>query len=81
MIAFQPATDSVEQVRRRICAEFLEMPGLRVDARQAQRLWGLDQRTCSAVLQQLVDLNFLHLTDRGIYRLATEGTDARGTAW
>jgi hypothetical protein len=50
---------SREQILRRICGEFLEMPGLRLTLRQAQRLWGLDAPTCSQLLQSLVDQRFL----------------------
>ena len=80
MMAPSSTSESVDQVRRRICAEYLEMPGLRVDARQAQRLWGIDQRTCHAVMQYLVDTKFLHRTEQGVYRLASEGIGARSAA-
>ena len=39
-----------EDVLRRVQAEFLEMPGLRVTEAQACRLLGLDAATCSALL-------------------------------
>ena len=32
-----------EQVLHRICAEYVEMPGLRLSRKQAQRLWGIDE--------------------------------------
>ena len=53
-----------EQVRandllRVIRAEYLEMPGLQLTIRQAQRLWGLDRDYCSKLLNTLVDANFL----------------------
>lgn len=40
--------------------EFDEMPSLRLTERQAMRLWGLDRRTCDAVLRALVDAHFLY---------------------
>jgi len=36
-----------EQVLQRICAEYVEMPGLRLSRKQAQRLWGLDDNGCA----------------------------------
>jgi hypothetical protein len=44
-----------ERLIRRVYSEFLEMPGLRLTRQQAQRLWGLDERTCAALLESLVD--------------------------
>jgi len=43
----------------RIQRDFLEMPGLRLTSRQAQRLWGLDALICEALLKALVDVRFL----------------------
>ena len=36
----------IEDVLQRIQGEFVEMPGLRLTAAQAQRLWGLDRDVC-----------------------------------
>jgi Fic family protein len=47
-------------------AEYLEMPGLSLTAKQAQRLWHLDPANCSAVLSQLVASGFLREV-RGLY--------------
>jgi hypothetical protein len=38
--------DWTDQILRRIRAEFLEMPGMRLTFSQAKRLWGLDEQTC-----------------------------------
>jgi hypothetical protein len=62
-----------EQVLRRVCSEYLEMPGLRLTRRQAQRLWGLDETACTEVLEFLVCVNFLRRTDAGTYIRAGEG--------
>jgi hypothetical protein len=51
-------------------SEYLEMPGLRLTAAQARRLWGLDDRTCTTILNALVNDNFLRLTPDGSYILA-----------
>jgi hypothetical protein len=51
----------VERVR----SEFLEMPGLRLTIPQAARLWGLDQRSCEAVVDALTRAAFLKRTATG----------------
>jgi len=48
----------IESVLLRIRAEFLEMPGLRLNSAQAQRLWGLDPAACETVLAALHDARF-----------------------
>jgi hypothetical protein len=35
-----------EQMLRRSCAEYVEMPCLRLSREQAQRLWGVDEEAC-----------------------------------
>ena len=64
-----------EQVRandllRVIRTEYLEMPGLQLTIRQAQRLWGLDAPTCAAMFDALVTARFLRRTQRDVYVLA-----------
>jgi hypothetical protein len=44
----------------RIRGEYSEMPGLRLTARQACRLWHLDEATCVVVLEELVGERFLY---------------------
>ena len=58
---------------QRIRGEFLEMPGLRLTFRQAQRLWGLDEQTCKDLLASLVDANFLCQTRQGMYMRMADG--------
>lgn len=62
-----------EQTLRRICSEFIEMPGLRLTLRQAQRLWGLDEKTCASSLAFLVDAKFLTRVDDRVYARLTDG--------
>ncbi len=50
--------------------EFLEMPGLRLTKKQAQRLWALDSDTCEALLGALEATQFLRQTRDGEYVLA-----------
>ena len=46
---------------RRIRSEYLEMPGLCLTLRQAQRLWSLDEETCGEAIQLLIEARFLCL--------------------
>ena len=50
--------------------EFLEMPGLRLTKKQAQRLWAIDPDTCEALLGALEASHFLRRTRDGEYLLA-----------
>ena len=61
-----------EQMLRRIRSEYVEMPGLRLTRQQAQRLWGLDENTCSTALELLVEAKFLWRTD-DMYLRVTAG--------
>ena len=57
----------IQDVVRRIRGEFLEMPGLRLTAQQARRMWRLDETACDAVLGALVDARFLAKTRDGAF--------------
>ena len=52
-----------DELIRRVRGEFLEMPGLRVTPAEARRLWGLDDASCSALLET----EFLFQTRDGAY--------------
>src|SRR3954468_24608346 len=58
---------TTDEVLRRVKGEFLEMPGLRLTAPQARRLWGLDAPHCDALLAALVDAKFLFQTRDGAF--------------
>jgi hypothetical protein len=45
----------------------MELPGLSLTPWQAQRLWGLDEVQCEAILKALVDAAFLRRTRTGCY--------------
>jgi hypothetical protein len=47
---------------QRVCAEFIEMPGLNLTFPQAMRLWGLDATACRQVIDHLVRSRFLRWT-------------------
>jgi len=57
----------IDGVLQRIQGEFVEMPGLRLTAPQAQRLWGLEREVCNALLGALVDAKFLLQTRDGAF--------------
>ena len=57
----------IDEVLQRIQGEYLEMPGLRLTAAQAQRLWGLERDVCHALLGALVDAKFLAQTRDGAF--------------
>jgi hypothetical protein len=57
----------IDDVLQRIQGEFVEMPGLRLTAAQAQRLWGLDREVCDRLLGALVEAKFLGRTRDGAF--------------
>ena len=69
----QVVASPIRDVCERVCAEFLEMPGLRLTLAQAQRLWDLDQRTCLEVLDVLIEQGFIQRTVDGRFRRAMDG--------
>lgn len=50
-----PVTVAVQRIR----SEYLELPRLSLTRHQVQRLFGLDDVTCEAVLAALIDVRFL----------------------
>ena len=56
-------------LRRRAEAEHMEMPGLKLTAAQASRLWHLDAAASVALLDAMVDDGFLHRARDGAYLL------------
>ena len=72
-----------QTIVRRITAEFQEMPGLRLTASQAQRLFGIDARMCGVVLDLLVRDRFLARGSDQTYARASEGSirGSRLTSW
>jgi hypothetical protein len=67
-----PGGDVILRVR----GEYLEMPGLRLTPRQAQRLFGLDATTCDEILDRLWESGFLSRTGDGMFTLAQAGDRA-----
>ncbi len=57
----------------RLRGEFLEMPGMRLTARQVQRLCGIDETICQVVLDALVEMKFLRVNADGTYTRSHDG--------
>ena len=55
----------LEPIVHRIREEFREMPGLRLTPAQATRLWGLEEKTCAAVIDSLISSDYLRWTQAG----------------
>jgi len=62
-----------EQMVQRVAGEYREMPGLRLTAAQAQRLFHLDSQACTEVLHELVQRKFLSCEPDGRYTRLGEG--------
>lgn len=56
----------------RIRDEYLDLPGLNLTPRQAQRLWSLDENTCREAMSELVREGFLHRTGGGLFTRADD---------
>ena len=56
-------------VRRRAEAEYLEMPGLKLTAAQASRLWHLDVEDSMRLLDSMVEAGVLYRARDGAYLL------------
>lgn len=62
-------TAGLLELLHRVEGEYREMPGLSLTVSQAERLWGLDRRTCAVVLATLIKRQVLRQTPTGAYRL------------
>jgi hypothetical protein len=64
---------TIEDVLNHLRAEYMEMPGLRLKARQVQRLCGIEPAMCQQVLDCLVNERFLCAKSDGHYARLTDG--------
>jgi hypothetical protein len=71
-IAMQEQIVAIADWLRLVQAEYNEMPGLNLTKAQVQRLWGIDESTCDAVLQTLETKRFLKRTERNVYVRAND---------
>jgi len=65
---------------KRVRAEYLEMPGLRLTLEQAQRLCGLERALCKMVLDALVDERFLCVKSGEVYARVSDVETSRPRA-
>jgi hypothetical protein len=56
-----------DEIRRGAEAEYREMPGLKLTARQASRLWHLDPAASATLLDSMVDAGLLYYARDGGY--------------
>jgi hypothetical protein len=63
----EPPSD--EGLRRRAEAEYREMPGLKLTAAQAARLWHLGPAESARILDSMVDAGLLYRARDGAYLL------------
>lgn len=56
------------EVLRRVVLEYDDLPGLRLTAPQARRLFGLRDDICTRVLKTLVDARYLRQDTDAVYR-------------
>jgi hypothetical protein len=59
------ASGAIRSLMERVQAEYTEMPGLSVTLPQAQRLWAVDQRTCTEAFSRLLKSGALRMTTKG----------------
>jgi hypothetical protein len=57
----------IAELVMRIEGEFLETPGLLLTVAEAQRRFGIDEMTCEAILDALVDSGVLFKTRDRVY--------------
>jgi hypothetical protein len=60
-------TETVRELAHRIEAEYVEMPGLSVTLRQAQRLWAADRHACQTAFDWLIARRVLRRTRKGLF--------------
>jgi hypothetical protein len=65
------------RVLNRVRSEYMEMPGLSLKSEQVQRLCGIDDDACKAVLDTLVEAGFLLIRDDGAYSRSRDGETSR----
>ena len=67
--------DFRQEMIRRICGEYREMPGLGLKREQARRLWHVDDEFCGELLDFLVESRFLRRRSDGRYVRASDDND------
>lgn len=57
-------------LQRRVQSEYAECPGLNLTKPQMRRFLGVDEPTCSEIVDALIAAHFLERTERGEYVIA-----------
>jgi hypothetical protein len=70
-------TPPYQRAFERIRAEFQEMPGMRLNPQQVERLSGVDRAVCKCVLDDLERAGFLCSWPNGSYGRLTETSISR----
>lgn len=70
-------SDDAEAALSRMRAEYKEMPGLKLTAAQATRLWQMDLRRSEELLNALVVDGLLRRSHDGAYLLSSDPIRAR----
>lgn len=65
-----------QQAFKRVRAEFLEMPGMRLTPEQVERLSGVQRAICKCVLDDLVRAGFLQTSANGSYGRSSDTSTA-----
>jgi hypothetical protein len=63
----------LQEILQHLRAEYLEMPGLRLNTSQVQRLCGVERTLCQTALDALVEEMFLRVSPDGYYARSTDG--------
>jgi hypothetical protein len=63
MEAMPPLRDALDRIQ----IEYVQMPHLKLTARQVQRLWNLSTEVCETALAALLQTGFLVQTTDGTY--------------
>jgi hypothetical protein len=63
---------SKDEMMRRIHQDYLEMPDLRLSPVQVQRVWQLDEPTCTELLESLTGNGLLRRSHDGTYGLPSD---------
>ena len=62
-----------EEIITRIAVDYIEMPDLKLTARQARRLWNVPAEACDRALAALVERGFLVQTRSGMFLRRASG--------
>jgi hypothetical protein len=75
----RPTRDCIENLLIRIQNDFLDRPTLALTSPEAQKRFGIDERTCAGVFDALVDARVLAVHE-GTYRKSFHRFNARRAA-